>query len=118
MVFGVGPHLSVARERGGCQFRPVTPRIGAGTRSRGKDHRGTVGAFGADQRVGLGGGEPALDGRNTFSRSHAVQCSGVTGGSLHDESRRGSRPVVAQEFVIPAFVASSVIFLLGSIHIC
>ena len=77
MVLGVGPHRAAAAQRRRLEFHGITIRIRTGSAAR-REHVGrAVGALGADQRVGLGGGEPAINGGHTFGCSHTRQCSGA-----------------------------------------
>jgi len=80
MVLGVGPHLSFAGKGSGLEFGAIA--IGAGARARpGREHNGSAcSAFGANEGVGLGGGEPPLDRRNSFCGCHVLQCSGAGRG--------------------------------------
>ncbi len=77
VILGIGPHGSAPAQRRRLEFHRIAVRIGAGAAAR-REHIGpTGGALGADQGVGLGGGEPAINGRHTFGRSHLGQCSGA-----------------------------------------
>ena len=84
MVLGVGPHLALAGKRGGLEFGAIA--IGARARAgAGREHDSSApSALGADEGVGLGGGEPPFDRRNSLCGCHGSQCSGVRGEALHN----------------------------------
>jgi predicted outer membrane repeat protein len=82
MVLRVRPDLALAREGGGGEFHGIAVWIGAGARSRREHVCPARSAFGSDEGVGLGGGEPPLDGRNSLCVCHGPQYSGVRGKVL------------------------------------
>ena len=85
MVLGIGPHLSFAGKGSGLKLGAIAVGAGAGA-GAGREHNGAArSALGADEGVGLGGGEPAFDRRNSFCGCHALQCSCVDRGGLIPE---------------------------------